>query len=716
MDSANDVANILNGQNGHQNADMSVDETQQSEETQATQAADGNSQPLSQEEKECHLFGSLHPCNPAQQRLDLWRTRPKITIGRRADNDYVLPGGKVSNLHAEILWDGKTDTSSCVKIKDMNSTNGTFINGHRLERGTYRILRQGNEISFGSRSSDTANDDYRYMFYHLAAGSPKTGLYAHYDLGPELGRGSFAIVYKAMSKTTGQWYAVKIIQESRRTGRDDASNSSNVNLQREIAIMRQLKHPNICELKDVFICDNNEINLVIELVEGGDLLDHILQGRVTSEADARHITYQLCDALAYIHHMGVAHRDLKPENVLLTNTVPPRVKVADFGLAKVSDSMTMLRTMCGTPAYLAPEVVRQETDEGYDNLVDSWSVGVIVFSMLTSASPFIEDETQKDIRTRISERTIDWQVLRNAPIPVSEKCHHFIEGLLQDSPRQRLSMKNALSHPWLAEYAEQQLGRTPQPSDQNIGYPHTSTSNLPVDVSMVSAVDYAEAEDGPSNVNSNTNNDERFSQDIQNLKIDSRDAAEDGNGEGSQDSPPTPPSQRIPGLGNLRGEGSRTLHRRRDVLAAAEENSGVVLPEPSVEMITNFSAHAQKRKAKARADDPGSSNMEKGPGKRLHAELSEVIEEHDGAGDNVGAANGKDAGTNKKGKTSEQEDRGEGPSQSSQPSSSQPSNAKRAGRGGGRAAKPKSAASDNLNPAEGLRRSNRNAQKVPRTS
>ena len=98
------------------------------------------------------------------------------------------------------------------------------------------------------------------MFYHLAGGSPKTGLYAHYDLGPELGRGSFAIVYKAMSKSTGQWYAVKIIQESRRTGRDDASHSSNVNLQREIAIMRQLKHPNICELKDVFICDNNEIS------------------------------------------------------------------------------------------------------------------------------------------------------------------------------------------------------------------------------------------------------------------------------------------------------------------------------------------------------------------------------------------------------------------------------------------------------------------------
>ena len=90
----------------------------------------------------------------------------------------------------------------------------------------------------------------------------------------------------------------------------------------------------------------------------------------------------MCDALSYVHSMGICHRDLKPENVLLTADEPPMVKVADFGLAKVIDSMTMLRTMCGTPVYLAPEVVNQTPDnEGYDQVVDSWSVGVIVFSM-----------------------------------------------------------------------------------------------------------------------------------------------------------------------------------------------------------------------------------------------------------------------------------------------------------------------------------------------
>jgi len=116
----------------------------------------------------------------------------------------------------------------------------------------------------------------------------------------------------------------------------------------------------------------------------------------------------------------------------------------------VVDSLTMLRTMCGTPSYLAPEVVKQNNTEGYDNLVDSWSVGVIVFSMLTNAGPFIEDENQRDIRARILDRTIDWNTLFNKNL--SEEAYTFIRGLLQEDPLKRLSLTNALDHPWLLSY------------------------------------------------------------------------------------------------------------------------------------------------------------------------------------------------------------------------------------------------------------------------
>jgi serine/threonine/tyrosine protein kinase RAD53 len=138
------------------------------------------------------------------------------------------------------------------------------------------------------------------------------------------------------------------------------------------------------------------------------------------------------------------------------------VKVADFGLAKIVDSLTMLRTMCGTPSYLAPEVVKQENQEGYDNAVDSWSVGVIVFSMVTNSSPFIEDENQRDVRTRIIERRIDWGTLTNSG--VSLDAQSLIRSLLEENPLRRMSLTNALGHPWLASYCSVYNTRPHQPS------------------------------------------------------------------------------------------------------------------------------------------------------------------------------------------------------------------------------------------------------------
>jgi len=272
-------------------------------------------------------------------------------------------------------------------------------------------------------------------------------------------------VRKAVSRATGEWYAVKMIQDSKR-----GKGVRNTALAREITIMERLKHPNICELKEVFFQDNGDINLVLEFVDGGDLLEYILCHNGVPEADAKHITYQMCDALSYIHAQGITHRDLKPENILLTKDEPPRVKVADFGLAKIVDSLTMLRTMCGTPSYLAPEVVKQENQEGYDNAVDSWSVGVIVFSMLTNSNPFIEDENQRDIRTRIIERRIDWGTLANASVSVDAQS--FIRNLLEDNPSRRMSLTSALRHPWLASYSPV--------------YNNTRSSANPNDISMIS--------------------------------------------------------------------------------------------------------------------------------------------------------------------------------------------------------------------------------------
>ncbi|KAI9455891.1 kinase-like protein [Russula earlei] len=412
------------------------------------------------------FFGCLQPCNTALRRIDFVKTKPLVSIGRGTTNDHVLASLRISYSHCQIMWDGREDAQSQVVLHD-NSTNGTWINGARVHRGQSCILRDGNEIAFGSpMQQQDPLDDYRYIYRHLAP-LELTGIHAHYDIAHELGRGTFATVMKAMSRTTGEWWAVKIIHAQKLRGANANNAKANNNttqlqsLAREISILETLNHPNICQLRETFVSQegNHDFYLVLEYVEGGDLLDFILSRNGLSEPMAQHITRQICSALSYIHDKGIAHRDLKPENVLLTKDDPPIVKVADFGLAKVVDSLTMLRTMCGTPNYLAPEVVMESVRvKGYDHLVDSWSVGVIVFSMLTNAGPFIEDEAEPDITRRIAGRAINWEILHESQ--VSATAESFIRQLLVVDPRTRMSLTDACSHPWVNPSAATDNGTT----------------------------------------------------------------------------------------------------------------------------------------------------------------------------------------------------------------------------------------------------------------
>lgn len=424
---------------------MPLDDSMIAETQQATQSTQHSSQPDSANSNG-HLWGYLQPCNTLLRRIDLWKVQPTASVGRAIENDIILPGGRVSNKHCRITWDGKEDKNSAVTVLD-TSSNGTWINSIKIGKDKTAVLKEGNEIAFGSPIPQPGDvEDYRFIYRHTAAGPPQGGLHAQYDISHEIGKGSFATVMKAVSRATGQWYAIKVIQDHK-VKRATANNNETA-FAREISILERLHHRNICQMKEAFFEDNS-INLVLEFVDGGDLLDYILREGGLKEPLAVHIIAQVCDALAYIHSKGIAHRDLKPENVLLTTENPPTVKVADFGLAKVVDSVTFLRTMCGTPAYLAPEVVTQQNQEGYDHLVDSWSVGVIVFCMFTLSSPFIEDENQRDLKVRIAGRTIQWSILDH--VDVSPLARTFIERLLEQDPRDRMSLSAACTHPWLAD-------------------------------------------------------------------------------------------------------------------------------------------------------------------------------------------------------------------------------------------------------------------------
>ncbi|KAI9571653.1 kinase-like domain-containing protein [Boletus coccyginus] len=587
---------------------MSTDEMMEEQTQQATQSTQysGSQGPG---DASSHLWGFLQPCSTLLKRIDFFKVQPTVSIGRNGEqNEIILPGGRVSNRHCRIVWDGKEDDKSAVIVADYSS-NGTFINGIRIGKDKTAILKEGNEIAFGTATPQPGSvEDYRFIYRHTAGGPAQGGVHAFYDISHELGKGSFATVMKAISRTTGQWFAIKMIHESkvrRVSANDNKSDGDKAEhaFMREIAILEDLDHPNICKLKEVFR-DHGNIDLVLEFVDGGDLLDYILKTSGIDEAMTIHITRQLCNALAYIHGKGIAHRDLKPENVLLTSSHPPTVKVADFGLAKVVDSHTFLKTMCGTPSYLAPEVVMQSDQQlGYSHLVDSWSVGVIVFSMLTSASPFIEDEGQRDMKVRIAQRVIDWSCLDN--LDVSELAKDFIRRLLEFDPRRRMSLSAACLHPWLNQSNPAVAGAN-IPRETREAFPSDASSPDSPLTSLPDDYDEAMADAPVSEPSMSAN--------LQQLQL------------GQQDQSPQ------------RNGGRAPLQRRSQVLANAAEND-IALPEPSWQMLDAAGA-APARAGKRKLNEQDLQS------------LSAVMED----GENVTPHNG---GARKKGKqttSSDEED------------------------------------------------------------
>lgn len=258
-----------------------------------------------------------------------------------------------------------------------------------------------------------------------------------YEIGKELGRGGFSIVKKAKNKKTGEEVAVKCINK-KNLKKDELQL-----LTREINIMQKLRHKSIIQLIDIFETPS-ELFLVLELVSGGELFDQIVERGSYSENDAANLIRQVLEGIDYMHRHGVVHRDLKPENLLCASANV--IKIADFGLSKDVESGN-LQTSCGTPSYVAPEVL---LGGQYDNEVDIWSIGVITYVLLCGFTPFYGDN-QRQLFERILHAKFDY------PSPewddVTANAKDFVSKLLVVNPADRLSAEQALQHPWIIEQA-----------------------------------------------------------------------------------------------------------------------------------------------------------------------------------------------------------------------------------------------------------------------
>ncbi|XP_065836812.1 calcium/calmodulin-dependent protein kinase type IV-like [Oscarella lobularis] len=259
---------------------------------------------------------------------------------------------------------------------------------------------------------------------------------ASYDIGDQLGRGGTSIVRKCTHKATRINYALKSI-------RKDATKSPRKILNTEVNILVTVDHPHIVKLKEIYETPE-ELHLVLELVTGGELFDRIIERGFFSEKDAAIVIRELLEALTYLHSLGIVHRDIKPENLLVKNPQEEDVKLADFGLSKISGKDVTMQTVCGTPGYVAPEVLLGKT---YGKPVDMWAVGVICYILLCGFEPFYSDSGDAEMYSRILK--CDYEFLSPYWDENSLNAKDLISKLLVLDPQKRMTAKDALKHPWV---------------------------------------------------------------------------------------------------------------------------------------------------------------------------------------------------------------------------------------------------------------------------
>ncbi|EWM22378.1 myosin light chain kinase [Nannochloropsis gaditana] len=258
-----------------------------------------------------------------------------------------------------------------------------------------------------------------------------------YTLGKELGSGAYAVVYECTNKATGRKAAVKIVDRSKLSGEDDEA------LKQEVAILRDMKHGHVVQLFD-FYKDRQKYYLVLEICLGGELFDRIVEKKSYNEKEARDLVRILFDTLRYCHSTKVVHRDLKPENLLLEDERDDaNIKLADFGFAQRMLTPNSLTTQCGTPGYVAPEILKGIP---YGEKVDVWSAGVITYILLGGYPPFY-DENQGRMFRKIKRGDFKF----HSPMwdHVSPEAKDLIKRLLVVDPHKRLDAAGALKHAWI---------------------------------------------------------------------------------------------------------------------------------------------------------------------------------------------------------------------------------------------------------------------------
>ncbi|CAO3620294.1 unnamed protein product [Cunninghamella blakesleeana] len=403
-------------------------------------------------------------------------------FGRDQGCDFRFNKTEVSRRHCYIYMErGCNDIYGrgiSIYLEDI-STNGTFINGEKIEKKERKLLRSGDRIQL-YRIEQYPDDDTRHSFYRVIF--PPTfeviPFHNEYQVCGEVGRGNFATVFKGFNKsydksTEKKYIAAKVIAKSKFQRKPKLLPS----VLQEIGILMSLEvHPCVIQIEKVFD-ESRYIYLVLEYIREGDLFDFVSTRKVLTEDETRFIYFQLFSGIEFLHQRGVVHRDLKPENVLMVDRTNLRVKITDFGLATYIKS-DLLDTQCGTPNYVAPEILSPSSTRSYGKPCDLWSLGVILYICLCGFPPFNEDMGPPNMKTQIMNGIYSF------PSPywdgISEEAKDLVSRLLTVDPKERITLRDAKSHMWMImnnDDLQRRLSALPSNEQQQFEF-FSSTASL----------------------------------------------------------------------------------------------------------------------------------------------------------------------------------------------------------------------------------------------
>ena len=268
----------------------------------------------------------------------------------------------------------------------------------------------------------------------------------------ELGAGSFGHVYLVSHKITKAQYAIKAIDK-----RDKSNQNEKPYFRREIEVMYKIHHPNVVKLFGHFE-DNNYCYFIMEYIEKGNiynLIPHDGKKKLNTKIVASLIK-DVISAVYYLHHMKpiIIHRDIKPENVLLGEGLVS--KLTDFGWSNYMQEDEKRKTVCGTPIYLAPEIIKEE---GHDEKVDIWCIGVLLFELITGNVPFQGNDLES-LKENILHLRIAW------PKDINTDAKNLIKKILKLDPGSRISLEEMLQHPFISKHFPNAINSLIKPGDQ----------------------------------------------------------------------------------------------------------------------------------------------------------------------------------------------------------------------------------------------------------